>query len=296
MSNPVDPLCFGPVRRNRYFTGKMMTAADFEADTLYLLGLHRLHNQVCHRWGVQHGLDVDRDPDCPGNVTVDPGVATDQCGRDLVLTRKRSVPVVTSSALLCAKYTSTPVDEVAPVSTASPLTPSPEFNRFEDGVTLEWVDQPTPEHVPLATVTLANGAVDQVTPVLSGTTRVTWVNWTHGKDNTSSTLEVRFSRPLHPTGSGVSPETFLVWQGDDREVVRRDATRWDPDAQAAVCRILGVPPGTTVYVSLLCDFILDERGDPVDGNHLRGVLPSGNGVPGGTFESWFHNVAAEVEP
>jgi hypothetical protein len=44
---------------------------------------------------------------------------------------------------------------------------------------------------------------------------------------------------------------------------------------------------TTVYVSLRCDFIQDCRGVPVDGNHLRGRLPSGNGVQGGVFESWF---------
>jgi hypothetical protein len=45
-----------------------------------------------------------------------------------------------------------------------------------------------------------------------------------------------------------------------------------------------------VYVSLKCDFILDCHGNPVDGNHLRGRLPSGNGTPGGVFESWFRVV------
>ena len=45
--------------------------------------------------------------------------------------------------------------------------------------------------------------------------------------------------------------------------------------------------GNVVYISLKCDFILDCRGNPVDGNHLRGHLPTGDGVPGGTFDSWF---------
>lgn len=56
-----------------------------------------------------------------------------------------------------------------------------------------------------------------------------------------------------------------------------------------------------VFISLKCDVILDHFGVPVDGNLLaRGSLdgttyyvdaPTGNGVPGGLFESWFrvHN-------
>jgi hypothetical protein len=38
---------------------------------------------------------------------------------------------------------------------------------------------------------------------------------------------------------------------------------------------------------LLCDFILDCHGNPVDGDHMRGHLPSGSGTPGGVFRSWF---------
>ena len=49
--------------------------------------------------------------------------------------------------------------------------------------------------------------------------------------------------------------------------------------------------GTSVYVTLKCDFILDCHGNPVSGPHLRGRLPSGNGRPGGTFESWFRVVS-----
>jgi hypothetical protein len=45
--------------------------------------------------------------------------------------------------------------------------------------------------------------------------------------------------------------------------------------------------GSTVYVTLLADFVLDCHGLPVDGDHLRGLLPSGNGLPGGVFRSWF---------
>ena len=38
--------------------------------------------------------------------------------------------------------------------------------------------------------------------------------------------------------------------------------------------------------------LLDCLGEAVDGDHLRGELPSGDGVPGGTFESWFRSPRA----
>lgn len=40
-------------------------------------------------------------------------------------------------------------------------------------------------------------------------------------------------------------------------------------------------------VVLKCDALIDEKEQAVDGNFLGGHFPSGNGVPGGTFESWF---------
>jgi hypothetical protein len=45
--------------------------------------------------------------------------------------------------------------------------------------------------------------------------------------------------------------------------------------------------GHTVYVTLHCDFVHDTHDLPVDGNHF-GTLPTGDGVMGGTFRSWFH--------
>jgi hypothetical protein len=45
--------------------------------------------------------------------------------------------------------------------------------------------------------------------------------------------------------------------------------------------------GRELFVELNGDFILDFRGLAVDGDFLRGQLPSGNGVEGGTFRSWF---------
>ena len=46
-------------------------------------------------------------------------------------------------------------------------------------------------------------------------------------------------------------------------------------------------PEGNVFIRLLGDFVLDCHGNPIDANHVGGQLPSGNGAPGGTFESWF---------
>jgi len=50
----------------------------------------------------------------------------------------------------------------------------------------------------------------------------------------------------------------------------------------------------TVHLALNCGFLMDQCGRAVDGDHVRrpgdgakGNLPTGDGVPGGTFESWF---------
>ena len=40
-------------------------------------------------------------------------------------------------------------------------------------------------------------------------------------------------------------------------------------------------------VTLLCDFLLGKNGKAVDGNLLGATKPTGDGVPGGVFSSWF---------
>jgi len=50
-----------------------------------------------------------------------------------------------------------------------------------------------------------------------------------------------------------------------------------------------------LYLLLRCNLIVDDRGDPVDGDLMADLdsdgkyieeLPTGNGIPGGLFESW----------
>src|SRR5262249_55744294 len=91
---PQEPCATGcgyiATERNRYFTGKYMTARDFSGEQEYFLSRHRLHNRVLHGWGIVCGLRVVRHPD-PGCahrwVVVRAGIALDCCGREVVLPR-----------------------------------------------------------------------------------------------------------------------------------------------------------------------------------------------------------------
>jgi hypothetical protein len=74
--------------RNRYFTGKYMTAHDFRSEQDYFLSRHRLHNRSLHGWGIVCGLDVVEHPNeaCRNQwVVVKAGIALDCCGREVVL-------------------------------------------------------------------------------------------------------------------------------------------------------------------------------------------------------------------
>lgn len=80
--------------RNNYFTGKLLVERDFTDEQRYLLGKLRRHNKNLHGWGVSCGLEVHQheNADCRDTyVVVEPGVATDCCGREILVTGKEFV-------------------------------------------------------------------------------------------------------------------------------------------------------------------------------------------------------------
>jgi hypothetical protein len=78
----------GP-RRVNYFSGRLLTAEDFETEQSYWLGKHRSHGRHLHGSGVVCGLRVT--PSGPG-VTVEPGLAIDGLGREIVVPEPRQMP------------------------------------------------------------------------------------------------------------------------------------------------------------------------------------------------------------
>jgi hypothetical protein len=154
-------------------------------------------------------------------------------------------------------------------------------------------------------------------PPPSVLTRICHINWPHGGivsrrhlEHHLRRLEVRFDRRLRRSDSeiglygprGVNPATFVVQFGGGYEDLDFVTYTDPPFVEHDCVAVFTIDPRSerryhelpysylenqTVYISLKCDFILDCHNVAVDGNHLGGILPSGDGVAGGTFESWF---------
>lgn len=149
-------------------------------------------------------------------------------------------------------------------------------------------------------------------------TQIVSTNWPHGgrlslqalREEMGGELRIRFNRKLQHAdgmGVGINPRTFTVQFGGITRHLEFLPFRehrqpyLDDDGCTAVYPIeLSYLRETQwgheniadsfIYVTLRCDFIPDCHGVPVDGNHLNGRLPSGDGRPGGEFVSWFHVV------
>lgn len=75
-----------PARRNKYFTGQLLTARDFENEQKYLQGKSKQHNRYLHSYGVVCGLRVlPAESPQPRCVVVEPGLALDPWGREIVV-------------------------------------------------------------------------------------------------------------------------------------------------------------------------------------------------------------------
>lgn len=160
----------------------------------------------------------------------------------------------------------------------------------------------------------------------TGGNRIMAHNWPHGGTLSFEQLSrwrdrlvIVFSGPLLADpgpGLGIGPMTFRASyrdaQGRHRDLaalneaddwyVRDLADALDPkllreagfpagDLFAAVFHLnpnqLAQLEGHTLEISLRCDFVPDANGRPVDGCYLGARLPTGNGLPGGQFDSWF---------
>jgi hypothetical protein len=84
-----------PRTRPRWFTGRFLTARDLTDEQDYHRYWRHLHNRLLHGWGTVCGLRV-RPDDRPGHthdyVRVDPGIALDAYGREIVLDELERVP------------------------------------------------------------------------------------------------------------------------------------------------------------------------------------------------------------
>lgn len=83
-----DPCRSG--KRNRYFKGKHMTAADFGLEQNYGIERRRLLNRAIHGWGVVYGFKLDIKD---GKLVCGEGLALDGHGRELFRAESGEIPV-----------------------------------------------------------------------------------------------------------------------------------------------------------------------------------------------------------
>ena len=112
-----------PFERNRYYVGKLLTSADFQAEQTYEGNKRRFLNEMLFGAGIVCGLGVYALDDV--SLMVESGVALDSLGRELVLdssiVRKLSMiegfeQLESDRACLCLRYQETPEQPVYTVN------------------------------------------------------------------------------------------------------------------------------------------------------------------------------------
>lgn len=72
-------------KRNNYFTGKLLSERDLVDEQEYYMGKRRLHNRLLHGWGVVCGLRVIPTSPPSRKVSVEPGLAIDCAGNEIIV-------------------------------------------------------------------------------------------------------------------------------------------------------------------------------------------------------------------
>lgn len=134
-----------PFERNRYYSGKMLSSADFQIEQTYNNNKRRFINQMMFGQGIVCGLSVYNLDDL--SLMVDSGVAIDAHGREIVIEstviQKLSAiqgfdELETNQASLCIKYGEEPVHGVyAPTQEGREC----EFNHIDEAYELYLVDK-----------------------------------------------------------------------------------------------------------------------------------------------------------
>ena len=143
-----------PFERNRYYYGKLLTSADFNAEQKYFNDKRRFVNRLMFGGGVIAGLNVIRTDDY--SITIDAGAALDYSGREIVL---ESAVVKRFSAIkgynsdeeatkfyVCIGYEEEEVEPVHSVGNVmSKAGESIEHNKYNENISI-FLTEEEPDH------------------------------------------------------------------------------------------------------------------------------------------------------
>lgn len=118
------------LKRNRFFSGKHLTAEDLQLEQEYFREKLKLHNRYLHGFGVVSGLDVSN---CSRDVVISPGLAIDCEGNEIVVPEPLE-QVLPSSDLVSTLFLSISYIEVEtdPVRGVVPNCSEIEKSRIEE--------------------------------------------------------------------------------------------------------------------------------------------------------------------
>ena len=136
-----------PFERNRYYPGKMLTTADFQAEQNYHIDKLRFMNSLMYGSGIVCGCGVFNLDDL--SILVESGVVIDGTGREIIIdssiVKKLSTisgfdSLHTDLASLCVRYREDEIHSVYAVSHKD-TDQDYEFNRISEGFELFLVDR-----------------------------------------------------------------------------------------------------------------------------------------------------------
>lgn len=143
------------MKRVHYFNGQLLGAADFQTEQDYLLDKQRRLNLRTHGPGIVSGLSVSVEPD---GVHVQPGVAIDPRGNEIVVDAPQVLPLPpgTPCVFLVLAYTETFTDDAPMIGEDQATSPT----RVEDGFKLEYAPESSrgaEDRIELACLTNVDG-------------------------------------------------------------------------------------------------------------------------------------------
>lgn len=104
-----------PSVRTRFFSGRLLTAADLEREQRYVREKLKRHNRTLHGFGIVSGLKVRMNA---GQIVVEPGLALDCEGNEILIETPQSVAPPALSEATSAGATSSLADSSASSSSS----------------------------------------------------------------------------------------------------------------------------------------------------------------------------------
>jgi hypothetical protein len=128
------------VERPLYFDGQRLTAADLTAGSDYARAMRQLHNRALHGWGIAVGLGASGARG-DKSVHVEPGLALDCGGRELLLTAAQdvAVPPVAEKSSWFLVISGVPEDQLVPSENLAGVCDTDGAVRLLDAPLLRWL-------------------------------------------------------------------------------------------------------------------------------------------------------------